>query len=126
MTVVGKGEEFAFTQPFTQEMMSDALGLSVPHLNRMLTKLRAEGMIAVNERRVEFIDLRARSCSRNFSRSSRRECRFPMKSGLIKQNFRALAVQLAQLGLQHLAVIVLRQRLEENVVAGPFEPRDRG
>ena len=39
--------------------MSDALGLSVPHLNRMLTKLRAEGMIAVNERRVEFIDLRA-------------------------------------------------------------------
>ena len=42
--------------PFTQEMMSDALGLSVPHLNRTLTRLRAEGMIAVNERRVEFID----------------------------------------------------------------------
>ena len=59
LTVVGKGEEFAFTLPFTQEMMSDALGLSVPHLNRMLTKLRTEGMIAVNERRVEFTDLRA-------------------------------------------------------------------
>jgi len=39
--------------------MSDALGLSVPHLNRMLTKLRTEGLIAVNERRVEFIDLKA-------------------------------------------------------------------
>ncbi len=59
LTVVGKGDEFAFTLPFTQEMMSDALGLSVPHLNRMLTKLRTEGMIAVNERRVEFTDLRA-------------------------------------------------------------------
>lgn len=40
-------------------MMSDALGLSVPHLNRMLTRLRAEGMIAVNERRVEFLDPKA-------------------------------------------------------------------
>ena len=39
--------------------MSDALGLSVPHLNRMLTKLRSEGLIAVNERRVELIDLKA-------------------------------------------------------------------
>ena len=39
-------------------MMSDALGLSVPHLNRTLTKLRNEGMIAMSERRVEFIDLK--------------------------------------------------------------------
>jgi CRP-like cAMP-binding protein len=56
---VGNAGEFAFNLPFTQEMMSDALGLSVPHLNRMLTKLRADGMIAVNERRVEFIDPKA-------------------------------------------------------------------
>ena len=40
-------------------MMSDALGLSVPHLNRMLTRLRSEGMIALNDRRVEFLDLKA-------------------------------------------------------------------
>jgi CRP-like cAMP-binding protein len=46
----------AFDLPFTQEMMSDALGLSVPHLNRTLARLRAEGMITVNERRVEFTD----------------------------------------------------------------------
>jgi hypothetical protein len=39
-------------------MMSDALGLSVPHLNRMLAKLRTEGMIAMKERHVEFIDLK--------------------------------------------------------------------
>jgi hypothetical protein len=40
-------------------MMSDALGLSVPHLNRTLSQLRAEGLIAVNERRVEIIDRKA-------------------------------------------------------------------
>ena len=64
------------TLPFTQEMMSDALGLSVPHLNRMLTKLRAEGMIAVNERRVEFIDLRALQLLAQFQpvRPSRMPC----------------------------------------------------
>jgi uncharacterized membrane protein len=40
-------------------MMSDALGLSVPHLNRTLTQLRADGMIEVNERRIKFIDCKA-------------------------------------------------------------------
>jgi CRP-like cAMP-binding protein len=59
LAIVGNAEELAFNVPFTQEMMSDALGLSVPHLNRMLAKLRADGMIALNERRVEFIDPKA-------------------------------------------------------------------
>jgi len=59
LAVVKFAEESAFTLPFTQEMMSDALGLSVPHLNRMLAKLRNEGMIAMSERRVEFLDLKA-------------------------------------------------------------------
>ena len=52
----GAGDQSEFTLPFTQEMMSAALGLSVPHLNRTLTRLWADGLIAVNERRVEFID----------------------------------------------------------------------
>jgi CRP-like cAMP-binding protein len=59
LTMVGAASDGAFTLPFTQEMMSDALGLSVPHLNRTLAALRSEGMIAVNERRVEFLDLKA-------------------------------------------------------------------
>lgn len=48
-----------FDMPFTQEMLSDALGLSVPHLNRTLAQLRAEGMLAVSERRIEFSDPKA-------------------------------------------------------------------
>jgi CRP-like cAMP-binding protein len=59
LATVGNAEQFAFNVPFTQETMSDALGLSVPHLNRMLTKLRTDGMIAMNNRRVEFVDLKA-------------------------------------------------------------------
>jgi CRP-like cAMP-binding protein len=56
LIVIGRADEFVFNLPFTQEMMSDALGLSVPHLNRMLTQLRADGLIAVTERRVEILD----------------------------------------------------------------------
>jgi CRP-like cAMP-binding protein len=59
LAVVGSAEEFAFNLPFTQELLSDALGLSVPHLNRMLGRLRAEGMIATSGRRVEFTDRKA-------------------------------------------------------------------
>jgi len=39
--------------------MGDALGLSVPHLNRMLAQLRAEGLVAIASRRVAFPDLKA-------------------------------------------------------------------
>jgi CRP-like cAMP-binding protein len=59
LLIVGAAEELAFNLPFTQELLSDALGLSVPHLNRMLAQLRVEGLIAINERRVEFVDLLA-------------------------------------------------------------------
>jgi CRP-like cAMP-binding protein len=59
LTVVGLADEFAFNLPFTQEMMSDALGLSVPHLNRTLAQLRGDGLIAINERRVEIVDRKA-------------------------------------------------------------------
>ena len=38
--IVGRAEPAAFELPISQEVMSDTLGLSVPHLNRMLTKLR--------------------------------------------------------------------------------------
>lgn len=59
LRIVGRAAEGGFDLPFTQEMMSDALGLSVPHLNRTLARLRADDLIAVNERRVEFVDLEA-------------------------------------------------------------------
>ncbi len=37
--------------------MADALGLSVPHVNRMLARLRADGLISVIDRHVRFHDI---------------------------------------------------------------------
>jgi CRP-like cAMP-binding protein len=76
LVTVGRAVSAAFTLPFTQEMMSDALGLSVPHLNRMLTKLRTDGMIAMTERHVEFTDLKAMQHLAQFQ--STRPARIPI------------------------------------------------
>ena len=53
---VGRAEKTSFALPFSQEVMADVLGLSVPHLNRMMQRLRGEKLIAGSERRVEFVD----------------------------------------------------------------------
>jgi len=57
LRAVGYAEENRFTLPFSQEVMADVLGLSVPHLNRMMQQLRAEKLIADSERQVEFVDI---------------------------------------------------------------------
>jgi CRP-like cAMP-binding protein len=59
LLLVGRATDAGFELPVSQEVMSDALGLSVPHVNRMLAKLRGDGLIALHEREVEFIDPRA-------------------------------------------------------------------
>src|SRR5579872_6379623 len=66
LRLVGHATEIGFDLPISQEVMSDALGLSVPHLNRMLSRLRADGMISLNRHRVEFIDLKALEQLGNF------------------------------------------------------------
>jgi CRP-like cAMP-binding protein len=58
LRLVGRADASAFDLPISQEVMSDTLGLSVPHLNRMLAKLRGEGLIAVAGRRVQFNDVK--------------------------------------------------------------------
>src|SRR5215469_2629757 len=57
LALVGLASKSRFELPFSQEVMSDALGLSVPHLNRTLAKLRMDGLISLNGRQVEFADL---------------------------------------------------------------------
>ena len=59
LLVVGRASASGFDLPFSQEVLGDALGLSVPHLNRMFAQLRAEGLITMRERKVEFADLRS-------------------------------------------------------------------
>jgi len=56
LKAVGRAEEKRFTLPFSQEVIADVLGLSVPHLNRMMQQLRGEKLIANSERKIEFLD----------------------------------------------------------------------
>jgi CRP-like cAMP-binding protein len=56
LKVVGRAEKARFTLPFSQEVIADVLGLSVPHLNRMMQQLRREKLITDSERVIEFLD----------------------------------------------------------------------
>jgi len=59
LLAVGRAAQSAFDLPISQEVMSDALGLSVPHLNRMLATLRDDGLVVLEDRRVQFTDIKA-------------------------------------------------------------------
>jgi CRP-like cAMP-binding protein len=59
LAAIGGAAPESFDLPFSQEVMGDALGLSVPHLNRMLAQLRTEGLITLANRRVAFPDRKA-------------------------------------------------------------------
>jgi CRP-like cAMP-binding protein len=53
LLTVGRAEKTSFDLPFSQEVIADVLGLSVPHLNRMMQQLRAEQLITSRSRRIE-------------------------------------------------------------------------
>jgi CRP-like cAMP-binding protein len=59
LTLLGRAADGSFDLPFSQEAMSDALGLSVPHLNRTLAKLRADGLLKIDGHSVELTDRQA-------------------------------------------------------------------
>ena len=54
---VSRAEERSFELAFSQEVMADALGLSVPHLNRTMQRLRGEGLITTRFSLVELTDI---------------------------------------------------------------------
>jgi CRP-like cAMP-binding protein len=53
---VDRAAKSSFDMPFSQEIMGDVLGLSVPHINRTFAKLRTDGLIKIKDRHVEFVD----------------------------------------------------------------------
>ena len=52
----GCAEVHSFELPLSQEIIGDLLGLSAPHVNRMLRQLKAERLISVDCRRVTIDD----------------------------------------------------------------------
>jgi CRP-like cAMP-binding protein len=63
---VGLGDACSYALPLTQELMADALGLSVPHVNRTLRRLREDRLIAVDGGRLTCLDVAALSRAADF------------------------------------------------------------
>lgn len=58
---VGLADDHSFKIPLTQELIADALGLSIPHVNRVLRRLREDHLVVVEDQRVTVKDLEALS-----------------------------------------------------------------
>jgi len=54
---VERAEVTSFQLPFSQEVMADLLGLSVPHLNRVMQQLRGEQLITTHSRVIELTEV---------------------------------------------------------------------
>jgi CRP-like cAMP-binding protein len=69
LEAVGLASSDSFDLPFSQEVMSDVLGLSVPHLNRTLAKLRSDGLIDMAAHRIYLLDTKALQLVGHFQQS---------------------------------------------------------
>lgn len=66
LRAVGLGGDCSYTLPLTQELMADVLGLSGPHINRMIRDLRDEGLATIEGQRVVIHDVPALSALAGF------------------------------------------------------------
>jgi CRP-like cAMP-binding protein len=56
LKAVGCASEDSFELPLSQEGIGDALGLSAPHVNRMLSELRHQGLIGIQNHTIKILD----------------------------------------------------------------------
>ena len=56
---IGLADERSYRMPLTQELIGDALGLSVPHVNRTLRQLREDGLVGLDGQNLVIRDLEA-------------------------------------------------------------------
>jgi CRP-like cAMP-binding protein len=61
LQMVGLADERSYRIPLTQELIGDALGLSIPHVNRVLRRLREDQLVVVEDQRVTIKDIEALS-----------------------------------------------------------------
>ena len=57
LRLVGLAEELSYVLPLTQELIADVLGLSGPHVSRMLRSMREEGLVNIEDHRLTVMDL---------------------------------------------------------------------
>lgn len=66
LRAAGLGDEVSYIMPLTQELLADVLGLSSPHVNRMIRSLRDEGLATIEGQRVVIHDIAALSALAGF------------------------------------------------------------
>jgi CRP-like cAMP-binding protein len=57
LRAAGLAEERSYVLPLTQELIADVLGLSGPHVSRMLRLMREEGLVRIDGHRLTVTDL---------------------------------------------------------------------
>jgi CRP-like cAMP-binding protein len=62
LQAIGLADEDSFQLPLTQELISDALGLSVTHVNRVFQQLRSDNLAHLADQKVVITDV-ARLCA---------------------------------------------------------------
>jgi len=77
MKVVGCASEDTFELPFSQESIGDAVALSAPHVNRMLSELRHQGLIDTENHTIKLLDKAALQILAEFEPSYLERTSFP-------------------------------------------------
>jgi len=77
LKIIGLADERSFRMPLTQELIADALGLSVPHVNRTLRQLRADELVSIEGSIVVIKDVEALSALADFDKSYLGQFRLP-------------------------------------------------
>ncbi len=70
MTIVGLSQGGSYDAPLTQEVMADALGLSVVHTNRTLQQLRRERMIVFEGGKVTLLAIELLAAAADYAKSA--------------------------------------------------------
>ena len=66
LQAIGLADERSYRMPLTQELMGDVLGLSLPHVNRTLRRLRADNLVHIEGQHVEIKDIGALAALSDF------------------------------------------------------------
>lgn len=69
LQLAGLADERSFRMPLTQEMIGDALGLSVPYVNRVLRDLRHDGLVTIKDQLVVIENLEELSALADFEKT---------------------------------------------------------
>jgi CRP-like cAMP-binding protein len=75
--IIGLADECSFPMPLTQELLGDALSLSLPHVNRTLRQLREDGLVSIEAHQVFIKDAEALAALGDFENSYLSRLRMP-------------------------------------------------